>query len=311
MEKLSIMRTLKGWVMMSRPPFHTVGVFPFILGTLLAYRIHGVFHAPVFVWGVIAVILIMLSAYYNGEYCDIVEDRILTPMGRSIFHGGSGIVATDVLSYKYAKIAGYITLILAVFIGLIIQFYYKTGPLTIPLGIIGILSGFFYSKMPLRWVAKGIGEILIGICYGWLPVAVSFYIQLGMIDSVVHYVSLPIACTIFNVILINEFPDYHADLIAKKNHLVIRIGKEKAAYLYILITAIACVSYVLSIKQGIPSIALILYAPIFIISLIAVLMMLGRKYRERRLLEIMCGLTIVTNIGTTLSYIIALWWRGM
>jgi len=312
MEKLSIMRTLKGLVLMSRPLFHTVGVFPFILGTLLAYRVHGIFHAPVFVWGIIAVILIMLSTYYNGEYCDIVEDRIImNTTGRTIFHAGTGILVKGVLSYKYAKIAGYITLILAVFIGLIIQFYYKTGPLTIPLGIIGILSGFFYSKMPLRWVAKGIGEILIGICYGWLPVAVSFYIQLGMIDSVVHYVSLPIACTIFNVILINEFPDYHADLIVKKNNLVIRLGKEKAAYLYILITAIACVSYVLSIKQGIPSIALILYAPIFIISLIAVLMMLGRKYRERKLLEIMCGLTVVTNIGTTLSYIIALWWRGM
>jgi len=308
MEKPSMLTTIKGLVIMSRPPFHSVGVLPFLLGALLAYRMYGVFHVAVFVWGIIAVILIMLSTYYNGEYSDIVEDRLLTPMGRSIFHGGSGIVATDMLSDIYAKKAGYVTLILAVLIGLIIQFYYKTGPLTIPLGIVGILSGFFYSKMPLRWVAKGIGEILIGICYGWLPVAVSFYIQHGTIDSIVHWVSVPIACTIFNVILINEFPDYHADLIAKKNHLVIRLGKEKAAYLYIVVAAIAWVAYLLSIQQGIPPIALIVYSPIFIVSLIAVFMMFGKKYRERRLLEIMCGLTIVTNLGTTLSYIIALWW---
>lgn len=45
----------------------------------------------------------------------------------------------------------------------------------IPLGIIGILSGFFYSKMPVRWVTRGVGEVLIELCYGWLPITVSYY----------------------------------------------------------------------------------------------------------------------------------------
>jgi len=306
----SIITIIKGLILMSRPPFHSVGVLPFMLGTLLAYRIYGAFHMPVFIWSTVAVILIMLSTYYNGEYCDIVEDRLLTAMGRSAFHGGSGIIAEDVLSYKYAKIAGYVALVLAVIIGLILQFHYKTGLWTIPLGVIGIISGFFYSKMPVRWVARGIGEVLIGICYGWLPVAVSFYIQSGTIDSIVYWVSFPIACTIFNVILINEFPDYHADLIAKKSHLVVRLGKEKAAYLYVLITVIAWVTYVLSVRQGLPSIALVFYAPIFMVSLSVVIMMLCKKYLDRKLLEIMCGLTIVTNLGTTISYIIAVWYRG-
>jgi len=61
-------------------------------------------------------------------------------------------------------------------IGLILQFYYKTGPWTIPLGVIGMITGFFYSTPPPRWVKRGIGELLIGFCYGWLPVAAAFYL---------------------------------------------------------------------------------------------------------------------------------------
>ncbi|MCX7966509.1 MAG: prenyltransferase [Syntrophorhabdaceae bacterium] len=112
-------------------------------------------------------------------------------------------------------------------VGLIIQFYFKTGTWTIPLGVFGILSGFFYSMMPIRWVARGVGEILIGLCYGWLPVSVSFYLQIGEFNHIIHWVSIPIACTIFNVILINEFPDYPADIIAKKSNLVVRYGKKR------------------------------------------------------------------------------------
>jgi 1,4-dihydroxy-2-naphthoate octaprenyltransferase len=309
-EKASFVTTMKVWIQLSRVPFHSVGVLPFLLGTVLAWRMDNVFHLPVFLLGIIAVILIMLCTYYTGEYYDIVEDRLSASMERNTFSGGSQVMVKNLLPYEHAKIASYAALGLTVVIGLIIQFRYKTGLLTIPLGIAGIMSGFFYSKMPIRWVKRGVGEILIGFCYGWLPVAVSYYLQTGKIDNLINWISLPIACTIFNVILINEFPDHPADLIAKKSNLVVRFGKERASYLYIFMTVTAWITFFISVMQGISKTALAWYTPVFAVSLFLAVMMGRKGYLNKKMLEVMCGLTITTNLGTGMAYILAVWLKG-
>jgi 1,4-dihydroxy-2-naphthoate octaprenyltransferase len=300
-------KIIKDWFKAARPPFHTVGVLPFILGSVLAWKMVPNFNWPVFILGVIAVILIMLTTYYNGEFYDMKEDELSGKMEKNKFSGGSQVMFEGSIKTKNVKIVGYITVILAMLIGVIIQFYYKTGYLTIPLGALGIIAGFFYSKPPFRWVESGFGELMIGFCYGWLPVAVSFYLQSGKIYDVVHWISVPIACTIFNVILINEFPDYPADSLAKKTNITVRFGKERASVIYIVVTFLGWLFFAISLFRGIPNIAFLFYLPIFVISLILSILMLLKKYQNRKTLEIMCALTIVTNLGTSIVYILAIW----
>jgi 1,4-dihydroxy-2-naphthoate polyprenyltransferase len=302
---------LKIWFKAARPAFHSVGIVPFALGSILVWKITSSFNWPVFIWGEIAVILIMLSTYYNGEFHDMKEDKLSGEMEKNKFSGGSQVMFEGKIRTRSVKIAGYVTIIMAMMIGLLLQFYYKTGDLTIALGTLGIIAGFFYSKPPFRWVESGFGEILIGFCYGWLPVAVAFYIQAGKINDIVHWISIPVACTIFNVILINEFPDYPADSLAGKTTMTVRLGKEKASVIYILVTFIGILFFVLSTSQGIAKTGLLYYIPIFIISLILSVMMYMKKYQNRKLLEIMCALTIVTNLGTCLVYILAIWLLGL
>jgi len=78
----------------------------------------------------------------------------------------------------------------------LLQFYYKTGPYTIPLGALGAFAGFFYSARPIQWSYRGVGEIWIGLCYGWLTVAASYYIQTGELSPLVHWTALPISFTL-------------------------------------------------------------------------------------------------------------------
>ncbi len=298
---------VKGWIQLSRPPFHLVGLFPFILGAVLAWRTHEIFNWPVFIWSIIAVVLIMLSTYYGGEYHDLKEDRLSSEMERNAFSGGSQAIVKNLLPHKQAMIASYIAIVLAGVIGLILQFHYRTGLWTIPLGVIGMVAGFFYSAPPLRWVKRGIGELLIGFCYGWLPVATAFYLQAGIIDTIVHWISIPIACSIFNVILINEFPDYPADLIEGKKNLVIRIGKNASAFLYIVMTVIGWIAFALAVSQGLPAVTFLFYLPVFLIGVILIIMMSQKNYLDRKRLELICGLTIVVNLGTSLAYTLPVW----
>ncbi|MDI6761989.1 MAG: prenyltransferase [Thermodesulfobacteriota bacterium] len=303
-------KTIKGWIQLSRPPFHLVGLLPFVLGALLAWYIYGVFNWTVFVWSTAAVLLIMLSTYYSGEYHDLKEDKLSAEIERNVFSGGSQAIVKNLMSHKQAKIAGYVTLVLAGIIGLILHFYYKTGFWTIPLGVIGMTAGFFYSTPPLRWVKRGVGEIIIGFCYGWLPVATAFYLQTGTIDNIVHWISIPIACTIFNVILINEFPDYPADMSEGKRNLAVRLGKDTAAFLYIAMTVIAWIAFGLAVSQGLPAVGLLFYLPVFLIALWLVFLISKKDYLNKKRLELICGLTIVVNLGTALAYILALWLGG-
>lgn len=295
---------------MSRVPFHLVGIFPLILGTILVWNIHGLFNLPLFILNVTAVVLIMLNTYYTGEYSDIVEDKLSGDMEKNSFSGGTQVIAQGLLPGRYAKMGSYIALGLAVMTGLVIHLVFKTGPLTIPLGVLGMLGGVFYSLMPVRWVARGLGEIIIGFCYGWLPVAVSCYLQCGRIEHIVHYISLPIACTIFNVILVNEFPDYPADVIARKTNLVVRYGKKTATRVYVGVTITEWGFIVLSIFAGVPVNTLFFYVPFFILSCICAFMMSGGMYAKKRVLEIICAFTIIINLGTTFSYIMGYLGKG-
>ncbi len=293
-----------GWFKAARPPFHSVGVMPLIAGSVLAAEITNMFNWPVFIWSVIAVILVMLSTYLNGEYHDILEDEISGKTGKSAFAGGSQSMFDGSVKHVSVKIAGYAAIILAMLIGLLLQFYYKTGIWTIPLGALGVFMGFFYSKPPLRLVNSGVGEIMIGFCYGWLPVAVGFYVQTGYIHDIVHWISIPIACTIFNVILINEFPDYTGDIAARKKNLTVRFGKDKAAIIYILATFLSWIFFFISTKSAARLDSLLYYIPVFLIGIILNFLVITKKYRDKKKLEIICGLTIVTNLGTSLIYIL-------
>ncbi len=305
MEQRGFKEKLKGWISLSRPPFHTVGILPFILGSFLAWKMNGFFSATVFALGVFAVILILLATYHAGEYFDHEEDKISKNLFNSMFAGGSGVIPLGIVSRDVPLWTGIITFILAAVIGIILQFILKTGPYTLLLGCLGAFPGFFYSTKPIRLVERGVGEYFIGFCYGWLPVASGFYLQMGYIDPIIHSMALPIGLSIFNVILLNEFPDFIADVSVGKKNLLVRLGKKKGEMLYISMSVLAWITMFFSIMAGVPVKAIYLYLPILILSAAVIYMMLKKMHEDPKILEIMCGLNIAVNLGTTATYIFA------
>jgi 1,4-dihydroxy-2-naphthoate polyprenyltransferase len=308
---MDFQKTIKAWLMMARIPFHTVGVLPFCLGAVLAWRTTGAFNWPVFLFGTLAVVLIMLATYLAGEYYDLEEDRLSGRMERNPFTGGSQALVQGMVPRHHPKVGSYVAIILAGIIGLTLQLYYKTGPWTIPLGFMGMVAGFFYSTEPIRWVKRGIGEIIIGFSYGWLPIAASFYLQTAHLSPLVHLTSLPIALSIFNVILINEFPDYPADLMEGKKTLTVRFGKKTASYIYAAACLGGVVLYPFSLLSGLSPNTILLYLPVVALSIIVTSGMLRQQYADRAALEKMCGITIVINWLYAATYMLGIWIWGI
>jgi 1,4-dihydroxy-2-naphthoate octaprenyltransferase len=296
---------LSAWVALSRLPFHSVGVMPFILGGVLAWRLGGAFRWDVFGWGTLGVVLVMLATYYANEYWDVVEDVLSAHLGPSRFAGGSQVLPRGLLPRHAALWASLVSLLLAIGVVLILQLGYGTGSLTVPFAVVGLLGGFFYSARPVRWVSRGWGELWIAFCYGWLPVAVGYYLQVGEIAPLVRWLAIPIGLTIFNVILLNEFPDYPADLEAGKANITARLGPERASLLYGLTSLGSWVAMLFSVGHGVPTRALWFYLPILALSLILIVLVMRGRWQDRTTLEKLCGANLMVNLGTTASYILA------
>ncbi len=299
------LRRAAAWVRLARPPFHTVGVLPFVLGTVLAWRESGTVHWPVAAWGTLGVVLIMLATYLAGEYWDGAEDALSARHGRSRFAGGSGVLQEGVLPPHAALWGSLVALALAAGVGLVLQLGYRTGEWTIPLGVVGMVGGFLYSTRPVRWVTRGWGEVWIAFCYGWLPVAVGAYLQLGRLVPVVHWLALPIGMTIFNVILLNEFPDYPADVQSGKRNLTVRLGRERAAWLYVVVAVASWVGVALCYRQGTPLRGLWLHIPTLALSGAALAGVVRGGWSDRAVLERLCAATLAVNLGVTAGFALA------
>jgi len=251
------------------------------------------------------VICVMLATYYAGEWWDYAEDSLSGTIHSSPFAGGAQVVQRGLLPREAALWGSFAAVLLALGGGVVLQFGYHTGPLTLPLGIVGLVGGVFYSAQPARWVRRGWGELWIAFCYGWLTVATGFYLQMGSIVPLVTWVALPIALTIFNVILLNEFLDYWADRAAAKTNLVVRLGRETAAHLYVVVGIGSWFALLLTLAQGVPLRALWILLPTTLFSLVAVVLVLRGRWQQHIILGRLCAATLVVNVGTTTAYLFA------
>ena len=288
------------WWRLSRIPFLLAGMLPMILGFVLAWRwgYRGPF--TLYLLSSMVVILVMWMAYYLGEWNDFEGDRQNQSFNR--FSGGSRVLVKGLLPMGVSLLFGYICLAGAIILGFYIYFKYQTGLWTLLLGGIGIFSGFFYSGKPLRWSYRGVGEIVIGFCYGWLPIATGFYLFTGFFSQQVLLVSIPVGISIFNVILINEFPDEEADREIGKRNLVVRFGKEKMADIYLGLSLLAGLSLikVMSILGGTHFWLYVLSGIPLILILWNVIQVWREGYRDAGKLEVLCRNTLFVNLSVAM-----------
>ena len=285
------------WWRLSRVPFLSVGILPLILGFVLARRWGYKGPPGLYLLSSMAVILIMWMSYYLGEWNDVEGDRLNQTFNR--FSGGSRVLVRGSLPLGASLLMGYGCLIGAILTGCYITVRYHTSPWTLLLGGVGIFSGFSYSNRPFRFSYRGWGEILIGLCYGWLPVATGFYLFAGFFSPHVFLLSVPIFLSIFNVILINEFPDQEADQAIGKRNLVVRFGTERIGDLFMgcsILTAFSFIKVILVIGETPLWLFFLSGIPILFI-LWNLIRILKGKYRNPQGLESLCRNALFVNLS--------------
>ena len=259
---------------------------------------------PLVAMSIVGIAFIMLTTYYFNEYFDFDGDKINRTFTR--FSGGGRALVDAGVPRKLAKVAGWSSVaVLAAIALLYLVFYFSDYPLLLPLGLYGAFCGMFYTHPPFRWSYQGIGEIVIGGCYGVLALLSGFYLTSGVLNLDMLLVGVPASLTVFGIIMVNELPDIEADRTINKRTLVVRFGLKRGAAIYVGAMVLAYPFMVASILVG-TDVSIAFYGlPVLVLSLIIAAIAARGGYADRHQQEVMGGLTILANMLSSLMFIAA------
>jgi 1,4-dihydroxy-2-naphthoate octaprenyltransferase len=278
------------------------GCLPFWAGTLLAMVSGYPLRLWVLLAGTLGLAALVLAA----------------AAAREIFAPGAGRYPawrlgplkgwTDADARPTPRVA-YACLGLAALMGLVLQFLGRTGILTIPLGALGVLGGYFSFAPPLAWHRRGLGEASGALCFGLLPMLTGFYLQSGYWVAEELFYGLPLTFAGLNLFLIYGFPETQEEA-PRRHSLAARWGPVPAALIYTVgnvLIMLLLVSLFFFPASPLPFRSAIW--PLLLLAVVNQELLKRRAYRETARLRRLCRLSLALHLGMGAVFGLMLWQR--
>lgn len=290
--------------MLSRLPFLSPGMAALLTGIMIAVGMDYTYEPGLIGISLLGMAFIMLATYYFNEYYDYEGDAINRKFTK--LSGGSRAIPDLKVPRPMARAAGWsaIIVLLAVSVTYLLL-YLDDYPLLLPLALFGAFCGVFYSSPPFQWAYTGIGEVMIGGCYGVLSLVSGFYLVSGELNLEMAVIALPASLTIFGVIMANEFPDYDADKAVNKRNIVVRLGPTKAAWVYATAMVLAYPLMLASMFLGVGAAIIVLGLPVLLLSVFAAATAVRGGHSDPKKQTSMAVATLVANLLSSLTFILA------
>lgn len=231
---------LFAFLVITRLPFLTASMVPVLLGASWAVVRHQLSPFPwlLFVLTLFGAMALHVAANTFNDYfdwtsgTDQVNNDYFLP-----YSGGSRSMELGLISEKGMLQVALASLGIATALGLVVL-YLSGQPLLVLFGLMGAVSGYFYTAPPLRLVArKGLGELLIGLNFGPLMTAGTVLALTGSVGWSDFLVGVPVGLLTTAILWINQFPDEAADRISGKHNLVVVLGGKRARWGYAALVA--------------------------------------------------------------------------
>ncbi|MDQ2857258.1 MAG: prenyltransferase [Candidatus Eremiobacteraeota bacterium] len=211
---------LAAFARLSRFKFLAGGFTGGVFGTMLAGFEGGRIDWPTYVVAQSTITALHLMTHYANEYYDRYADG-RTP--RTPYSGGSGVLRTGCLAPKVALYAALICAAAGAVGALALWFVVRQPIAALAAITIGVLA-WSYSAPPVRFCARGLGEVATALIVGMLVPLCAFAAQRGWPDAFAALNTLPGAAAMFAMMLAVEYPDLAADTATGKRNLVVRLG---------------------------------------------------------------------------------------
>ena len=223
--------SLKAWFLAARPKTLTGAAVPVMIGVSLAWVDAKQYGDDTFQW--LAAVLCFLFAFvmqidanFINDFFDFANgtDDIETRLGprRAC---AQGWVTLDAMKRAIA-----ITTCLACIIGLPLVWF--GGLEMILIGLICVVFCFLYTT---HFSYMGLGDLLVLVFFGIVPVCISYYLHLHTVTWQVFLASIACGMVIDALLIVNNFRDRDQDREAGKNTIIVRLGAESGLQLYLAV----------------------------------------------------------------------------
>lgn len=214
---------------------------------------YGPLSVPWLAATVLGIFCLEVAKNASGEVFDYDSgtDLAVREEDRSPFSGGKRVMVDRLLSRRQTWAVAATAYGLGIGFGLLIVTLREADVLW--LGAVGVACAFFYHAPPLALSYRGLGEAVVGLCYGPLIASGAYLVQRGAVTGMVVLAALPLGILVAAFLWINEFPDYRADREAGKRNLVVRLGRPAAARAFAGLVAAALLLAALLPVFGLPA----------------------------------------------------------
>jgi len=236
--------SLKAWVLAARPKTLTGAAVPVMIGTALAYvdaQEFGSFSPVAAVLCLLFSFIMQIDANFVNDFFDYVRgnDDEATRLG-PLRACTQGWVSIDAMKRAIA-----FTTVLACIVGLPLIFF--GGLEMVLVGLFCVVFCFLYTTH-LSYI--GMGDVLVLVFFGIVPVCCTYYVQLHTCPLTVIVASLACGLVIDGLLIVNNYRDREVDRRDGKQTLVVKIGAKASEWLYLSLGLLAVLSGILFWVNG-------------------------------------------------------------
>lgn len=230
-EEIIKTNSAKAWLLAARPKTLSGAAVPVMIGVALAWVDARQYDGDVFSWT--AAILCLLFAFamqidanFINDFFDFANgtDDVETRLGprRAC---AQGWVTLDAMKKAIA-----LTTCMACVIGLPLAYF--GGLEMILVGALCVVFAFLYTTF---FSYQGLGDVLVLVFFGIVPVCCTYYVQLHTVTWQVFLASLACGLVIDALLIVNNFRDRDNDRVAGKDTIIVRLGAEAGLQLYLAV----------------------------------------------------------------------------
>lgn len=230
-EEIIKTNSVKAWLLAARPKTLSGAAVPVMIGVALAWVDARQYDGDVFSWT--AAILCLLFAFAMQIDANFINDFFDFANGTDDVEtrlGPRRACAQGWVTLEAMKKAIALTTCMACVIGLPLAYF--GGLEMILVGALCVVFAFLYTTF---FSYQGLGDVLVLVFFGIVPVCCTYYVQLHTVTWQVFLASLACGLVIDALLIVNNFRDRDNDRVVGKNTIIVRLGAETGLQLYLAV----------------------------------------------------------------------------
>lgn len=202
-------------------------------------------------------LVVSLALQVGVNYANDYSDGIRGTDNTGLRVGPPRLVGWELATPKAVKTAMALSFAVAGVAGLLLAI--RTSPWLLVVGVVAIVSAWFYTGGPRPYGYAGLGEVFVFVFFGLVATVGTVYVQTRRLPAIGWWCGIGAGLVATALLVVNNLRDIPGDTVVGKKTLAVRVGDERTRLLYVgcvLGTLLTPIVLAVAVRSPIPLLAL-------------------------------------------------------